>query len=144
MKYSAMGSYNDIEGASRLLIQINVLIAIIVIPLLLIFTWIVKSVIRRRPSQFHIFLIGTAIRYLARTFPVFTNALWAYFNLQLDCCKGVSTCYTDGGATWRDSVALRTPKTMHVASCNQDGLSCFAYNTVAFINRVMELIGVQF
>lgn len=139
-----MGSYNDIEGATQLLIQINVLIAIIAIPLLLLFTWLIKTVIRRRPSQFQTFLIGTAIRYVARTFPIFTNAFWAYLYLQLDCCKGINTCYADGGATWRDSFALRTPKTMHVASCNRDGLSCFAYNTSGFVGRVMELIGLQF
>lgn len=124
-----------------MLIQINALVAIIVIPLLLSLTTLVKAVIRRPPSLFQIFAILALIRYLEHKFPVHSDALLAYFNLQLYCFERIQSCYAYEGASWKDNFSFRAPKA--VAHCNAVGLSCYGSTAAGFFLRVLELIGLR-
>lgn len=124
------------------MIQINALVAIIVIPLLLTLTSFVKTVVRRPPSLFQIFAIVAIIRYLDNRFPVFSNAFLAHLDLQLHCFESVRSCYAYNGLSWKDNFGFGAPKA--VAHCNAAGLSCHGSTARAFLLQVFELMRLRY
>lgn len=128
--------WQDLELPTKLLIQINALIALIVINLLIILKIVVGISFRRPPTGSQIFATLVIIYMLVNTFPDFFNAFWSYITMQPVCVKSVANCYTAGGATWLDNFGLRKRHT--IVACNAAWLTCHGATAVAFTDRIVD------